>query len=122
MSKTVYALSALLVALGLVVLASQLTEAASDTLRGAGLFLFAVGLTLAALRMFLDARRIRGELEETQPKKKKTDRLCSNCNRNRAEVFCRVHVTRLCLACLGAHDDGRNCTYVPATRASAAYK
>ncbi|HJX83566.1 MAG TPA: hypothetical protein VJ723_04400 [Candidatus Angelobacter sp.] len=122
MSKLVFAISGLLAALGIVLLASQLTGSASDTLRGAGLLLLGCGMMLAAIRLYVDARRIRSEFEATLPKKKKTDRLCSVCNRNRAEVFCRVHIARLCLTCLTTHDDGKNCLYVPASRASAAYK
>ena len=122
MSKIVFAVSALLAAAGIVILASQLTGSSTDTLRGAGLFLLALGLMLAAFRLYVDARKIKSEFEATAPKKKKTDRLCSKCNRNRAEVFCRVHIVRLCLPCLITHDDGKNCLYVPASRASAAYK
>jgi ABC-type Fe3+ transport system permease subunit len=122
MSKLVFAMSGLLAALGIVLLASQLTGSASDTLRGAGLVLLAFGMMLAALRLYFDARKIKSEFEATLPKKKKTDRLCSVCNLNRAEVFCRVHIVRLCLQCLATHDDGKNCLYVPSSRASAAYK
>ena len=122
MSKIIFAISALLAALGIVILASQLTGSATDTLRGAGLLLLGCGMILAAFRFYVDARKIKAEFETTLPKKKKTDRLCSVCNRNRAEMFCRVHIARLCLPCMATHDDGKNCLYVPASRASAAYK
>jgi ABC-type Fe3+ transport system permease subunit len=122
MSKIVFAISALLAAFGLVILASQLMGPTTDTFRGAGLLLLSFGVMLAGLRLYVDARKIKSEFAATVPKKKKTDRLCSSCNLNRAEVFCRVHITRLCLPCLSLHDDGKNCLYVPAIRASAAYK
>jgi hypothetical protein len=124
MSKIIiFGLSGLLVAAGLTVLAAQLGGSPSDTMRGAGLFLFSFGVMLAALGLYQQARRLKVEYEGAKPRqKKKSDRLCSVCNRERAEVFCRVHVLRLCLSCLGSHDDGKNCLYVPANRASAAYK
>jgi hypothetical protein len=122
MSKVLFGISILLSAAGLTVLAAQLGGSPSDTLRGAGLFLFSCGIMLAALGLYRQARQLKSDSTASLRPKKKSDRLCSNCNRERAEVFCRVHVVRLCLSCLATHDDGKNCLYVPASRASAAYK
>ena len=122
MHKIAFVASGLFAMAGLGVLASQLGGSSSDTLRGAGLFLFSSGVLAAALGFYLPARRIKTENEATVPKKRKGDRICAVCNNNRAEVFCRVHLARLCLVCLATHDDGKNCLYVPATRAAAAYK
>lgn len=122
MHKVAFVASGLLAIAGITVLASQMGDSPSETLRGSGLFLFSCGVLAAALGFYLPARRMKTENEAAAPKKRKSDRVCSVCNDRRAEVFCRVHVTRLCLICLGAHDDGKNCLYVPATRASAAYK
>jgi len=88
---------------------------------GASLF-FSMGLVVMALGFYLEGRKFRPQLPGTQVKSKKTDRLCSVCNQETAQFFCRVHVARLCLACFEKHDDGKNCLYVPARRAAAAYK
>jgi len=88
---------------------------------GASLF-FSMGLVVMSLGFYLEARKLRPQLPTAQLKSKKTDRLCSVCNQETAQVFCRVHVARLCPGCFEKHDDGKNCLYVPARRAAAAYK
>jgi hypothetical protein len=123
MHKIAFVASGFLAIAGIALLASQIGDSSSDSLRGAGLFLFSCGILAAAVGFYLPARRLKTDGEAIAAvKKKKSDRVCSVCNDRRAEVFCRVHVARLCLVCLSTHDDGRNCLYVPATRASAAYK
>jgi len=130
MSKAiVFVASGLLALLGLAVVASQMTGQPSDAIRGMGLLLFSFGVLLAALGVYSRSRQPAQALAQAQGLetqgsvvKKKTDRVCSVCNRYRAEVFCRVHIARLCPGCMNTHDDGKNCLYVPATRASAAYK
>ena len=119
------AFSVLLGLAGIIIIASQATGESSDTVRAAGLFVFSCGVLLAAFGLYQRARQSESAAVSdaaTLPRKKKTDRQCSVCNRNRAEVFCRVHILRLCLNCMNTHDDGRNCSYVPASRATAAYK
>jgi len=122
MHRVAFVASGFFAIAGIALLASQVGDSPSDSLRGAGLFLFSCGILAAALGFYLPARRMNADSEAPAAKKKKGDRVCSVCNDRRAEVFCRVHVARLCLVCLGTHDDGRNCLYVPAARASAAYK
>ena len=88
---------------------------------GASLF-FSMGLVVMSLGFYLQGRKLRSELPAALVKSKKTERLCSICNQESSQVFCRVHVARLCLGCFEKHDDGKNCLYVPARRAAAAYK
>jgi hypothetical protein len=125
MVRIAIAFSVLLGLAGIIIIASQAAGESSDTVRAAGLFIFSCGVLLAAFGLYQRARRSESAAASnagTFSRKKKTDRLCSACNRNRAEVFCRVHILRLCLTCMNTHDDGRNCSYVPASRATAAYK
>ena len=122
MYKIAFVAGGLLALAGLVVLASQFGDSSTETLRGAGLFLLSCGVLFTALGFYLPTRGTKIESEVTAIKKKKGGRTCSVCNTRQAELFCRVHVARLCLVCLATHDDSKNCLYVPATRASAAYK
>jgi hypothetical protein len=87
---------------------------------------FSLGTVIIAAGFYLHGRRLKAEFQAAAPQGKKadrkTERICSVCNQETAQVFCRVHVLRLCSNCLERHDDGRNCLYVPAKRAAAAYK
>lgn len=94
----------------------------SDAIRALGSASFALGILIISCGIYLQARRLRQLHEQPSSKPKKTERLCSSCNREPSVLFCRVHVLRLCLNCFDKHDDGTNCSYVPAKRATAAYK
>lgn len=123
MYKVIYALGVCIAVLGIASLLAGLGPHNKDLVYSTGSSLFSLGALTIAAGFYLHSRKIRSEFE---PKEKKTDkkseRLCSVCNREVAQVFCRVHVLRLCPACLDNHDDGKNCLYVPARRAAAAYK
>jgi len=120
--KVTLVLGSLLAIAGAVCFLALTGQAQSEALRALGSALFAFGVLIVALGVYLRARRIQAQFESSAPKSKKTERLCSSCNQEPAVVFCRVHVLRLCLGCLDKHDDGANCSYVPAKRATAAYR
>jgi len=111
---------------GVVTLIAAAQSKAAEDIIALGSALFCVGILLVALGFYLRARKLSSEYQISGAKDKKidrkTERICSICNQDSAQVFCRVHVLRLCLNCLDKHDDGRNCLYVPAKRAAAAYK
>jgi hypothetical protein len=122
MPKIVIAIGSLLAAAGAICFLALFGQGHPDTIRSVGSACFAIGVLIIATGVYLQARRLQAQFEVPISKSKKTERLCSACNREPAIVFCRVHVLRLCLNCLEKHDDGTNCSYVPAKRATAAYK
>jgi hypothetical protein len=122
MPKVTLVIGALLAVAGVVCFLAVFGQTQSEAIRSMGSALFSVGILTAAAGVYWQARRLQAQLPSSVSKPKKTDRLCSSCNREPAVVFCRVHVLRLCLNCLDKHDDAKNCTYVPAKRATAAYK
>ncbi len=125
MYKVIYALGACIAVLGVVSLLAGLGQANRELVLSTGASLFSLGALLIAAGFYLHSRKLKSEFEAANKEKKtdkKSERLCSVCNRETAQVFCRVHVLRLCPTCLDNHDDGRNCLYVPAKRAAAAYK
>src|SRR5215469_8850527 len=120
--KVTLVIGSLLAIAGAVCFFALFGQAQSDAIRALGSALFSVGILTVASGLYLQARKIQAKFEASAPKSKTTDRLCSSCNREPSVVFCRVHVLRLCLNCLDKHDDGANCSYVPAKRATAAYR
>ena len=120
MVKTTGLLGALLVIAGIVCLISGIAQENSEVLIAMGSALFSLGVLVAAAGIYLQARKLQQKYQPVETKIKKTDKLCSSCNREPALVFCRVHVLRLCPECMEQHDD-KNCSYVPATRAIAAF-
>jgi len=122
MPKVTLVIGSLLAIAGAVCFLALFGQAQSDAIRAIGSALFSLGILIIAGGVYLQARRIQGQFETPAIKNKKTERLCSQCNREPSLVFCRVHVLRLCLNCFEKHDDGANCSYVPARRATAAYK
>jgi len=126
MYKVIYALGACIAVLGIVSLLAGLGQANRELVLSTGSSLFSLGALMIAAGFYLHSRKLKSEFESATVKEKKADkkseRLCSVCNREAAQVFCRVHVLRLCPTCLDNHDDGKNCLYVPARRAAAAYK
>ncbi|HEY6248639.1 MAG TPA: hypothetical protein VI685_01695 [Candidatus Angelobacter sp.] len=122
MPKVTLVIGSLLAIAGAVCFLALFGQTQSDAIRAIGSALFSVGVLIIAAGVYLQARRIQAEHETPAIKGKKTERLCSQCNREPSLVFCRVHVLRLCLDCFEKHDDGTNCSYVPARRATAAYK
>jgi len=125
MVKVIYVLGAFLAVLGIVALLAALGQSNRELILSFGSLFFSLGTLITAAGFYLDGRRLKSEFQSA-PKEKKTDRkterICSVCNQEAALVFCRVHVLRLCSSCLERHEDGRNCLYVPAKRAAAAYK
>jgi hypothetical protein len=126
MVKVTYVIGAFIATLGLVVLAAAFGQSNRELILPVGSASFSFGAMILAAGFYLHGRRLRAEFQATASKEKKldrkTDKMCSVCNREAAQVFCRVHVLRLCSTCLEQHDDGRNCLYVPSKRAAAAYK
>jgi hypothetical protein len=126
MVKVIYALGACLAVLGIVVLLASLGQSNRELILSVGSLFFSLGALIIASGFYLHGRRLKSEFQAAAPKERKPDRktekICSVCNQETAQVFCRVHVLRLCSNCLERHDDGRNCLYVPAKRAAAAYK
>jgi hypothetical protein len=126
MPKAIIALGSILAAAGVICFLALFGQGQSDAIRAIGSACFAIGVLIVSAGVYLDARRLRVQVEvpaSVSPSKpKKADRLCSSCNRGTAVLFCRVHIQRLCLECFEKHDDGSNCSYVPAKRATAAYK
>jgi hypothetical protein len=126
MYKVIYALGVCIAVLGIVSLLAGLGPSNKELVLSTGSSLFSLGALIIAAGFYLHSRKLKSEFEAANPKDKKADkkseRLCSVCNRETAQVFCRVHVLRLCPACLDNHDDGKNCLYVPSRRAAAAYK
>ena len=122
MPKFVIVVGSLLAAAGAICYLALFGPAPSDTVRAIGSACFAVGVLIIASGVYLQAHNIQAKYGVTASKAKKTERLCSSCNREPSLLFCRVHVQRLCLDCFEKHDDGSNCSYVPAKRAAAAYK
>lgn len=120
--KVTLVIGALLAAAGVISFLAGFGQGQSEAIRSMGSALFSVGILIAAGGLYWQARRLQPQSQPSASKPKKTERLCSSCNRESAVVFCRVHLQRLCLSCLEKHDDGRNCSYVPAKRATAAYK
>lgn len=126
MFKVTYVIGALIGTAGLVVLAAGLGQSNRELILSVGSSTFTFGAMILATGFYLHGRKLRSEFQATASKEKKLDRktekMCSVCNQEAAQVFCRVHVLRLCSTCLERHDDGRNCLYVPAKRAAAAYR
>lgn len=126
MFKVTYVIGACIAALGLVVLAAGSGQSNRELILSIGSSTFSFGALVLASGFYLHGRKLKSLFEATAPKDRKldrkTDKMCSVCNQEAALVFCRVHVLRLCSSCLERHDDGRNCLYVPAKRAAAAYK
>lgn len=122
MPKVTLVIGSLLAIAGIVCFFALFGQTQSDAIRAIGSALFSVGVLIIAAGVYLQARRIQAQHEIVAIKSKKTERLCSQCNREPSLVFCRVHVLRLCVNCFEKHDDGTNCSYVPARRATAAYK
>lgn len=120
--KVTLVIGSLLAIAGLVCFFALSGQSQSEAIRAIGSALFSLGVLIAAAGVYLQARRIQAQYVTPAIKTKKTERLCSQCNREPSLVFCRVHVLRLCLNCFEKHDDGANCSYVPARRATAAYK
>ena len=121
MPKIMLTVGSILAAIGAVCFLALFGQK-SDAIRSIGSASFAIGVLIIASGVYLQARRLQPQQESPASKAKKTDRLCSSCNREPALLFCRVHVLRLCVNCFEKHDDGINCSYVPAKRATAAYK
>jgi hypothetical protein len=126
MFKVTYVIGACLAALGLIALIAAWGGSSQELLLAVGSSVFSLGALIIGAGFYLHGRKLKAEFQVNAPKEKKTDRkterMCSVCNQEAAQVFCRVHVLRLCSNCLENHDDGRNCLYVPAKRAAAAYK
>ena len=122
MPKVTLVIGGLLAIAGVVCFLAVFGQSQADTMRSMGSALFSVGILMAAGGLYWQARRLQPQIQISASKPKKTERLCSSCNREPALVFCRVHILRLCLNCFDKHDDGANCSYVPAKRAAAAYK
>ncbi|HLJ25394.1 MAG TPA: B-box zinc finger protein [Candidatus Angelobacter sp.] len=122
MPKLIIVIGSILAAIGAVCFLALFGQSQSETIRAIGSACFALGVLIIAAGLYLQARRLQSQYQPSVSKVKKTDRLCSSCNQEPAVLFCRVHVLRLCLNCLEKHDDGTNCSYVPARRATAAYK
>jgi|ERR1700694_5974521 len=126
MFKVTYVIGACIAISGLVVLAAGISQSNRELILSMGSSAFSFGALVLALGFYLHSRKLRSEFQATASKEKKldrkTDKMCSVCNQEIAQVFCRVHVLRLCPGCLEKHDDGRNCLYVPSKRAAAAYK
>lgn len=122
MPKIVIALGSVLAVVGVVCFLALSGQGQADAIRALGSAFFAIGVLTVAGGVYLQARRIQAQFEVPAAKTKKAERLCSVCNREPSVVFCRVHVLRLCLDCFEKHDDGANCSYVPAKRATAAYR
>lgn len=122
MPKVTLVIGSLLALAGAVCFLALFGQNQPDAIRALGSAMFSLGVLIIAAGVYLQARRIQAQHEIPVVKTKKTERLCSLCNREPSLVFCRVHVLRLCVNCLEKHDDGTNCSYVPARRATAAYK
>lgn len=122
MPKVTLVIGALLAVAGVVCFMAVFGQPQSEAIRSMGSALFSMGILIAAFGLYWHARRLQAQFQVPGSKPKKTERLCSSCNREPSVLFCRVHVLRLCLNCLEKHDDGANCSYVPARRATAAYK
>jgi hypothetical protein len=123
MPKLIIVIGSLLAATGAICFLALSDQGQSDAIRSLGSACFAVGVLAIACGIYLQARKLQPATETPSASKtKKTERLCSSCNREPSVLFCRVHVLRLCLDCFEKHDDGTNCSYVPARRATAAYK
>jgi hypothetical protein len=120
MVKTTGLLGSVLVIAGIVCLISGIAQENSEVLTSIGSALFSLGVLVAAAGIYIQARKLQRKYQPPEPKVKKTDKLCSSCSREPALVFCRVHVLRLCPECMDQHDD-KSCSYVPATRAIAAF-
>jgi hypothetical protein len=120
--KTIIAIGSILAAGGVTCFLALLGTSHLEPIRSLGSACFLSGALIAASGLFLQARRLQSQYQPPTSKSKKTDRLCSSCNQEPSLLFCRVHVLRLCLQCFEKHDDGTNCSYVPAKRATAAYK
>src|SRR5215469_16191278 len=120
MPKVTLVIGSLVAIAGVICFLALFGESQSETIRAIGSALFSIGVLGIAAGVYLQARRIRAQHQPPATgKSKKTERLCSLCSREPSVVFCRVHVLRLCLNCLDKHDDGNNCSYVPARRATA---
>jgi sulfite exporter TauE/SafE len=126
MLKVIYVLGACFAALGIAALLAASGQSSRELVLSVGASFFSLGILMIAAGFYLHSRKLKSQFQAAAVKEKKADRktekICSVCNQEAAQVFCRVHVLRLCSNCLDRHDDGRNCLYVPAKRAAAAYK
>jgi hypothetical protein len=122
MLKIIFGIGTVFAVIGVVCYASTIGQAHSEAIISTGASFFSLGILLVAAGFYLQGRQLRSEHQIQTVSPKKTDRLCSSCNREAARIFCRVHLLRLCSNCIERHDDGKNCLYVPAKRAAAAYK
>jgi hypothetical protein len=121
MYKSLFVLGGILAATGIVFYVPTIGQPHPEAVMAMSSLLFSGGALLVAAGFYLRARHIQSELPVATTNKK-NGKLCASCNREPAIVFCRVHLQRLCTSCFDTHDDGKNCLYVPAKRAAAAYK
>src|SRR5579863_5004085 len=102
MPKVAIALGSVLAAFGIICFLAVIGHSRSD-IRDIGSACFSVGGIIVAFGLYLQARRLQVVYQQTTAKAKKTDRLCSSCNKEPSVLFCRVHVLRLCLNCFEKH-------------------
>jgi hypothetical protein len=110
---------ALLLFVGLCVLAAGLGRNADPDQLIAGAGCFSMGALMIAAGIYLKARALQSGApapkEQANPKRSRGG--CELCATEQPVIQCKVHQLHLCGTCLAQHYDFRSCAYVPSTRA-----
>jgi hypothetical protein len=120
-SSWMIAAGALLLFVGLCVLAAALGKNADPDQLLAGAGAFSVGALTVAAGIYLKARVLQAgapAVAAKEPNASKRSRGgCELCATEAPVIQCKVHQLHLCGTCLAQHYDFRSCAYVPSTRA-----
>jgi hypothetical protein len=120
-SSWMIATGALLLFVGVCVLAAALGKNADPDQLLAGAGAFSVGALTVAAGIYLKARVLQAGAPAAAAKEPNTGKRsrggCELCATEAPVIQCKVHQLHLCGACLAQHYDFRSCAYVPSTRA-----
>jgi len=117
------AAGALLLLVGLCILAASIGKNADPDQLLAGAGAFSVGALAAAAGIYMKARALQPGASGAPTKEptnagKRSRGGCELCATEAPVIQCKVHQLHLCGTCLAQHYDFRSCAYVPSTRAA----
>jgi hypothetical protein len=120
-SNWMIAAGALVLFVGLCVLAAGLGKNADPDQLVAGAGAFSMGALTIAAGIYLKARVLQAGAPAAAAKEpsggKRSRGGCELCATEAPVIQCKVHQLHLCGTCLAQHYDFRSCAYVPSTRA-----
>ena len=99
---------------GLILLGATVGNSETREMRAGGILIMAFGLMAVAVPMYIDARRLVTEHEESkQAALRKGASRCIQCGEEAASFYCTNHSIGLCLNCLLDHHNPNLCLYRP---------